>query len=122
MGLGLGSRAKGKEEQSITTPPPSKPTIIPTQHTPRGSVFPQHRRHRLPRFAINQGNRACTLSLTMLRSIVVLFCAVLGARAWTQADRDESLKVVDSYGFPRLEAWNRMTPKMLQTVLKTFCG
>jgi len=52
--------------------------------------------------------------------LIVLFCVALGARAWTQSDRDEALKVVDSYGFPRLEAWNRMTPKMLQTVLKTY--
>ena len=57
--------------------------------------------------------------------VSALLCAlslfsVGSASAYDQAARDAANEAVKSYGFPALEAFNRMTPAMLQTVLKTY--
>ena len=40
---------------------------------------------------------------------------------YTDADRETALKeVIDAAGFPRLEAWNKMTPKMLRTIMAMY--
>ena len=52
--------------------------------------------------------------------IALSLLALGAAAAYDEAAREAANEAVKSYGFPALEAFNRMTPAMLQTVLKTY--
>jgi len=56
----------------------------------------------------------------LVRTLALCTLAFSATYAYTEADREEALKEVDSYGFPRLAAFAKMTPKQLKTVMKTY--
>jgi len=56
----------------------------------------------------------------MFKSLVVALGAAR-ATAYTAEEREEVLvEIVDKAGFPRLEAWNKMTPKMFKTMMTAY--
>jgi AhpD family alkylhydroperoxidase len=55
----------------------------------------------------------------MFKFIAAAFTA--SAAAYTEAEREEVLvEIVDKGGFPRLEAWNKITPKMFKTMMTAY--
>ncbi len=57
-----------------------------------------------------------------MRSLAIaLLLAISSTSAYTAEDKEAALKAaIDERGFPRLEAFNRMTPKMLTTVMNMY--
>ena len=62
--------------------------------------------------------------MTATKSLLFIAAAFLSvgiSTAYTAEDREKVLvDVIDAAGFPRLEAFNRMTPKMLKTVMGMY--
>merc|ERR1711904_200861 len=60
----------------------------------------------------------------MMMRVFATICAVLllatTATAYTQADRDAAIEKVKGMGMPHLKAFDRMTPKMLVSVLEMY--
>ena len=55
----------------------------------------------------------------MFKSVAAVLTA--SAAAYTAQEREEVLvEIVDKAGFPRLEAWNKMPPKMFKTMMTAY--
>ena len=74
-------------------------------------------------YPCNKGGKKAQLETRIMRSVKILALAALlvpCVHGYAQADRDAANKFVADAGFPVLNAFNKMTPKHLVTVLKTY--
>lgn len=58
--------------------------------------------------------------MTMYKALFAALCCT-SAFAYTAEDRENVLKdIIDAEGYPRLEAWNKMTPKHFKTMMTAY--
>ena len=56
----------------------------------------------------------------MKLALLLALCCLAGASAYSAADRNDANEFIKSKGFPVLNAFGKMTPKMVKTILNAY--